>query len=306
MKVSVLIMMFLMTACGLEEFPNTPPPQAEASKKEEAVGKAGGAGRIVRYTNPSDTNTLRSEEETPLSGKEVVNSSISNKENQKDAKSSPLKIAVNDTTPTTPTTLTTTPVVVVPTPAAFNITGPTAVSQSTTVTVSWGASANANTYDLVVSNNANCSNGTSYVGLTTTSKQIAKAEGSYYACVSAKNGTNSTTATNNRFLFTINVEYGLVANAPSPIGWVSLNSVSLKTQIVNWETLKLNAISWTVNHGSSTTYDVYVFTDKILEVQENQVVFHNRNNLTDYATKGWNAVRSGLESGSNTSLVPYY
>ncbi|MGE0172389.1 MAG: hypothetical protein AB7T49_06380 [Oligoflexales bacterium] len=93
-------------------------------------------------------------------------------------------------------------------PGAFSITGPTNPSYSGSVTVTFGASAGAATYDLIVSSVNDCNSpshvaASPYTGLTG-DQNLNLPDGGYYLCMTAKDeATNPTSASNNGYFFEV-------------------------------------------------------------------------------------------------------
>lgn len=91
-------------------------------------------------------------------------------------------------------------------PAAFSITGPTANTNDSTPTVTWEASVGASSYNLLIDDTTGCSSALqTYEEITGVSKVLtALTDGTYYVCMtSADDATNSTTATNSNYTFTL-------------------------------------------------------------------------------------------------------
>jgi len=133
-------------------------------------------------------------------------------------------------------------------PSAFSISGPAHNSSSSNPTVSWQASSGADSYDLLVSLNSNCSAPIqSFSNLTTTSQTLdSLPDATYYACVTAKDIYGSTLpATNN--------SYDITIDTLAPGNW-ELTAPS--GQIDNLNTLA----SWTQSTGAEH-YHIGVATD---------------------------------------------
>lgn len=103
-------------------------------------------------------------------------------------------------------------------PGTFSITGPAASTNSTTPSVTWGASTGATKYDLLVDNDSDCSSPTqTYSNITGTSKALTTlSAGTYYVCMTAKdNSTNYIAATNTGYSFVIDTTAPTVSSVTS-------------------------------------------------------------------------------------------
>lgn len=133
-------------------------------------------------------------------------------------------------------------------PGEFNITAPNSPSTTNMPIISWTESETADSYDLVVSQNVDCSNPVAqFSNLTLTSQQVGPLDdGVYFACVTAKNAIGSTTASNDGYSWEQITESPLTFQILSPSGFVFTS-----TPIVEWQMA-----------SKATSYDLVVATDE--------------------------------------------
>ena len=90
-------------------------------------------------------------------------------------------------------------------PGSFSITAPAANVTTATPSVTWGASATASNYDLLIDDSSDCSSPVqTYTTITGTSRALTAlpSTGSYYVCMLSRDvAGNTTTATNNQYTF---------------------------------------------------------------------------------------------------------
>jgi hypothetical protein len=117
-------------------------------------------------------------------------------------------------------------------PGPFSILGPSGIPSTWPPTVTWEASAGADTYDLVVLTNPDLSSPVqAFVGLTGTSQQLAAVDdGVYYVGVSAINAAGSTAASNDGLSFILDT-VPPVLSLTSPVhGLVTNQNVTVAGQ----------------------------------------------------------------------------
>jgi hypothetical protein len=123
-------------------------------------------------------------------------------------------------------------------PSAFDVTGPAALTNDDTPTVTWSAATGAATYDLVVDNNADCASPLqTYLAETGTSKTLTTLfGGTYYICVVAKDGVpNVVNATTYPTTITIDAQAPNTPAAPTDAGTYSGTTVTF-----NWSSVTDN------------------------------------------------------------------
>jgi hypothetical protein len=118
-------------------------------------------------------------------------------------------------------------------PGAFSILGPLGPVIDFPPTAEWEASTNADSYDLVVSNNSDLSSPLqSFLGLSETSQELDPlSDGRYYTGVTANNADGSTPATNNGESFLIDTVAPSVRLDNPVDGLVSDKNISVIGQV---------------------------------------------------------------------------
>ena len=91
-----------------------------------------------------------------------------------------------------------------PAPGAFNITGPLGTIANDAPTVTWTASSNATSYQVIVATDAACTNIVDGIDTAQTSFTTQSlSDGAYFTCVFASNAVGQTAATNNGLGFQV-------------------------------------------------------------------------------------------------------